>query len=210
MGQCPCLAGSGSKQEQWSRTLSPDNGTGGSDPAGSGGWGHSPLRRRVLMPVLAVAVGAGSRCGEQGHCGEGGEQQALHWVLGSALRVWALCGGCLGCCGGAHGPCGSLVGRGGVVVFWGIMRSQMTRSRFSPQTLDRTDLISPLFGGVCVVGCVVGILGRFPRNDLPGLPWCLSGRTPSPFFRSPAKTAKVPLPLRQLEFCWVDCPDLLA
>jgi hypothetical protein len=132
MGQCPCLAGSGSKQEQWSRTLSPDSGRGGSDPAGSGGWGHSPLRRGVLMPVPAVAVGAGGRCGEQGRSGEGGEQEALHWVLGSALRVWALRGGCLGCCGGAHGPCGALGGRGGVVVFWGIMRSQMTRSRFSP------------------------------------------------------------------------------
>jgi hypothetical protein len=110
MGQCPCLAGSGSGQEQWSRTLFPDSGTGGSDPAGSGGWGHSPLRRGVLMPVLAVAVGAGGRCGEQGGSGEDSEQQALHRVLGSALRVWALCGGCLGCCGGAHGPCGALGG----------------------------------------------------------------------------------------------------
>ena len=118
MGECPCLAGSGSKQEQWSRTLSPDSGRGGSDPAGSGGWGHSPLRRGVLMPVLAVAVGAGGRCGEQGHSGEGSEQQALHWVLGNALRVWALCGGCLGCFGGAHGPCGALGGRwGGVPLF---------------------------------------------------------------------------------------------
>jgi hypothetical protein len=53
------------------------------------------------MPVLAVAVGAGGRCGEQGGSGEDSEQQALHRVLGSALRVWALCGGCLGCCGGA-------------------------------------------------------------------------------------------------------------
>ena len=34
------------------------------------------------------------------------------------------------------------------------------RIRFSPLTPDRTELISPLFGGVCVVGCVVGILGR--------------------------------------------------
>jgi hypothetical protein len=123
MGQCPCLAGSGSKQEQWSQTLSPDSGTGGADPAGSGGWGHSPsgpaalLCRGVLMLVVPVVVGAGGRCGEQGGSGEGGEQQALHWVLGSALRVWALCGGCLGCCGGAHGPCGALGGRGGVVVF---------------------------------------------------------------------------------------------
>ena len=45
------------------------------------------------MPVLAVAVGAGGRSGEQGHSGEGSEQQALHRVFGSALRVWALCGG---------------------------------------------------------------------------------------------------------------------
>jgi hypothetical protein len=172
MGQCPCLAGSGSEQEQWSRTLSTDNGTGGSDPAGSGGWGHSPLRRGVLMPVPAVAMGAGSRCGEQGHSSQGSEQQALHWGLGSALRVWALRGGCLGCCGGAHGPCGSLGG-----CRWGWW--------FPHLALDRTDLICPLFGGVCVVGCVVGTLGRFPRNDLPGLPWCLSGRTPSPLSSRP-------------------------
>jgi hypothetical protein len=55
------------------------------------------------MPVLAVAVGIGSGAHQQGRSGEGKEQQTLHWVLGSALRAWAVWWGCLGCCGGAHG-----------------------------------------------------------------------------------------------------------
>jgi hypothetical protein len=129
MGQCPWLAGSGSRQKQWSRTLFPDSCTGGADPASSGGLGHSPLRRGVLMPVPAVAVGAGGRCGEQGGSGEGGEQQALHWVLGSALRVWALCGGCLGCCGGAHEPCGAL---GGCLSDWRVSSGRPSKDPSTP------------------------------------------------------------------------------
>jgi len=39
------------------------------------------------VPVLAVAVGGCGRCAQQGHSGQGKEQQALHRVLGSDLRL---------------------------------------------------------------------------------------------------------------------------
>jgi hypothetical protein len=39
--------------------------------------------------VVSVVVGAGGSGAQQGHSGEGSEQQALHRVFGSALTLWA-------------------------------------------------------------------------------------------------------------------------
>ena len=44
------------------------------------------------MLVVPVVVGAGGRSGQQGHRGQGGEQQALHRVFGSPPRVWTVVG----------------------------------------------------------------------------------------------------------------------
>ena len=44
------------------------------------------------MLVLPVMVGASGRCAQQGHSSQGSEQQALHRVFGSALRVWGQVG----------------------------------------------------------------------------------------------------------------------
>ena len=41
------------------------------------------------MFVVSVVVGAGGRCAQQGHSGQGSEQQALHLVFRSAPTVWA-------------------------------------------------------------------------------------------------------------------------
>jgi hypothetical protein len=49
------------------------------------------------MPVQVLLASIGGAAHQQGHCGEGKEQQTLHWVLGSALRLWAVWWGCLGC-----------------------------------------------------------------------------------------------------------------
>ena len=44
------------------------------------------------MLVVSVVVGANGRCAQQGHSSQGSEQQALHRVFGSALKVWAQVG----------------------------------------------------------------------------------------------------------------------
>ena len=44
------------------------------------------------MLVVPIVVGAGGRSGQQGHCGQNGEWQTLHKVLGSAIKVWAQVG----------------------------------------------------------------------------------------------------------------------
>ena len=48
----------------------------------------------VLMLVVPVVMGAGGRSGQQGHRGNGGEQQVPHRMrgAGSALKVWAQVG----------------------------------------------------------------------------------------------------------------------
>ena len=44
------------------------------------------------MLVVSLVVGANGRCAQQGHSSQGGKQQALHRVFGSALRVWGQVG----------------------------------------------------------------------------------------------------------------------
>ena len=44
------------------------------------------------MLVVSVVVGANGRCAQQCHSSQGSEQQALHRVFGSALRVWTVVG----------------------------------------------------------------------------------------------------------------------
>jgi hypothetical protein len=39
------------------------------------------------MPVQVLLASIGGGAHQQGRSGEGKEQQTLHWVLGSALRV---------------------------------------------------------------------------------------------------------------------------
>lgn len=51
------------------------------------------------MLVVSVVVGAGGGGAQQGHSGEGSEQQALHRVCWSGVRVLEMALGCLMCCG---------------------------------------------------------------------------------------------------------------
>lgn len=51
------------------------------------------------MAMLAVAVGVGGGAAQQGGCGEGKQQQTLHWLVGTALRLWAFSLLGMNCCG---------------------------------------------------------------------------------------------------------------
>jgi hypothetical protein len=51
------------------------------------------------MSMPAVAVGVGGGADQQGCCGEGKEQQALHWLERTALSLWVFSLFGIHCCG---------------------------------------------------------------------------------------------------------------